>query len=89
MSSIRLTRALPSWMGYPNSPGRWVSTDQRYLFYWSKRVGARGYWTVTACSSTDFSLLKRHGLHTARFPTRRAALARLEDVLDLEVSEES
>lgn len=59
-----------------STAGNWITADKAF---WVYRVGAR--W-VLGCRVPDMSeWMCEHGFHGPSFPTRRAALERLQDAL--------
>ena len=75
----------------------WESEDGRFLVYRTTGIErglqnqswreAGAYWEVSSWNKEHRQLLRRHGLKQ-RFATRREALARLQDALQLEREQE-
>lgn len=70
----------------PSSAGVWLSQDQRFVF--STRLREQPGWSIGAGAEQDRELLRRHGLQYEVWPTRREALARLQDAQRLELEGE-
>lgn len=84
MSQLKLTRVgcevrIPGW---------WMSSDKRFSLV-HRKMHQTPHWAIRALHPSTQAWLKQRQLLHARFPTRKAALARLEDALQLETEASS
>lgn len=68
-----------------SSEGWWLTQDNLFYIYRPLKSPAKraSIWKIGSSYPSAFAWLEEHGLREVGFPTRREALARLQDLLEL------